>query len=256
MLDRILLDARSRGDDVVGCANLFRQAAARVDPARSFVDALRGPELSVIAEVKRKSPSRGVLAGGLDAMEQALIYEQAGATAISVLTEPEHFDGSLEDLAAVRRAVDLPVLRKDFLVESAQVWEARAHGADAVLLIVAILEQQELERMLEAASDAGVATLVEVHNAEEAERALAVEATLIGVNNRDLATFEVDLAVAERLAPAITGSGITAVAESGIHAGADARRMAAAGYDAILVGEALVTAPDPAAALRRLVDAR
>lgn len=256
MLERIVLDARTRGADVVGCANLFQQAAARADPVRPFVDVLRVPELSVIAEVKRRSPSRGVLAGGLDAASQALIYKQAGAAAISVLTEPEHFDGSLEDLAAVRRAVDLPLLRKDFLVEPAQVWEARAHGADAVLLIVAILGDVELRRMMEAADDAGVAALVEVHDVSEVRRALDAGATLVGVNNRDLSTFNVDLGVAETLASHLRSPGVTAVAESGIQDGTDAGRMRVAGYDAILVGEALVTAEDPAGTLEKLVLSR
>ncbi|MEN8112922.1 MAG: indole-3-glycerol phosphate synthase TrpC [Actinomycetota bacterium] len=255
MLDRIVLDARARGDEVIGCGPRFRQVAARVDPVRPFANVLKSPGLSVIAEVKRRSPSRGVLAGGLDAIEQALIYERAGASAISVLTEPNHFDGSLEDLAAVRRAVNLPLLRKDFLVDPAQVWEARAYGADAVLLIVAILDQATLTQMLETSVDADVAALVEVHDAAEVERAHAAGATLVGVNNRNLATFGVDLGVAEKLAPAVTRPGVTIVAESGIHTGVDARRMAAAGYDAILVGEALVTADDPSAALRQLVDA-
>ena len=253
MLDRIMLDARTRGDEVVGCANLFRQAAERAAPARSFIDAIRGPGLAVIAEVKRRSPSRGVLAAGLDATGQARIYEQAGAAAVSVLTEPGHFDGSLDDLAAVRGAVDLPLLRKDFLVEPAQVWEARAHGADAVLLIAAILSDGDLRRMMAAADDAGVDALVEVHDAHEAARAVDAGAVLIGVNNRDLTTFEVNLAVAEALAPILAQNGIIAVAESGIHVAADARRMAAAGYDAVLVGEALVTSADPGAALHALV---
>lgn len=255
MLDRILGDARVRSEASIGRRAEFEQAAAAADPARGFAAALARPGLSVVAEVKRRSPSRGVLAAGLDAVDQALIYEAAGASAVSVLTEPFSFDGSLEDLVAVRDAVSIPVLRKDFLMEPAQVWEARAAGADAVLLIVAALEPGLLAEMLATASDAGLDALVEVHNAVEASTARAVGATLVGVNNRNLATFATDLAVAEDLAASVQGSGVVAVAESGIHGAGDAERMRNAGYDAVLVGEALVVADDPAAALRLLVGA-
>lgn len=253
MLDRILADAGVRSDASVGRRVEFERAAAAADPARGFAAALARPGLSVVAEVKRRSPSRGVLAAGLDAVDQALIYEAAGASAVSVLTEPLHFDGSLEDLVAARDAVSIPVLRKDFLMDPAQVWEARAAGADAVLLIVAALKPDLLAEMLATASDAGLDALVEVHNAAEASTARAAGATLVGVNNRNLTTFVTDLAVAEGLAPLVQCEGIVAVAESGIHVGGDARRMRDAGYDAILVGEALVVADDPAAALRNLV---
>jgi indole-3-glycerol phosphate synthase len=253
MLDRILTDARSRADDIMGCAAMYRNASSSLPPVQPFSAALRGSGLSIVAEVKRRSPSRGVLAAGLDAVAQAQIYESAGANAISVLTEPLHFDGSLDDLGAVRDAVSIPVLRKDFLLEPAQVWEARAFGADAVLLIVAVLGTEGLGLMMDAAADAGVDALVEVHDEDEAEIAIEVGATLIGVNNRDLTTFKTDLAVAERIADVVVRSGVTAVAESGIHDRHDAVRMSAAGYDAILVGEALVVASDPAEMLARLV---
>lgn len=253
MLDQILTDATSRADDVMGCGPMYRNAAASLQPVQSFSDALSGDGLSIIAEVKRRSPSRGVLADGLDAVAQARIYESAGASAISVLTEPRHFDGSLDDLAEVRDAVSIPVLRKDFLLQPAQIWEARAFGADAALLIVAILGRERLGLMMDAAADAGVDALVEAHDSAEAEIALAAGATLIGVNNRDLTTFTTDLAVAESLADVIMRPGITTVAESGIHALGDAERMSSAGYDAILVGEALVVAADPAETLARLV---
>ncbi len=252
MLDRILDDARERGDEVVGCAPRFRRVAAGVAPPRPFAAALDGSELSIVAEVKRRSPSRGVLASGLDAVAQARIYAEAGATGISILTEPRHFDGSLDDLAAVRAVTTIPLLRKDFLVEPAQVWEARAYGADAVLLIVAVLGHTGLDGMMEAARDAGVDALVEVHDEREAEIAVAAGAELIGVNNRDLTTFATDLAVAERLASIVQSGGATTIAESGIRARGDAARMEAAGYDAILVGEALVTAADPARDLAEL----
>jgi indole-3-glycerol phosphate synthase len=253
MLDRILSDARSRADDIMGCAAMYRNASSSLPPVQPFSAALRGSDLSIVAEVKRRSPSRGVLAAGLDAVTQAQIYESAGANAISVLTEPLHFDGSLDDLGAVRDAVSIPVLRKDFLLEPAQVWEARAFGADAVLLIVAVLGREGLGLMMDAAADAGVDALVEVHDEYEAEIAIEAGATLIGVNNRDLTTFTTDLAVAERIADVVMRSGITTVAESGIHDRHDAVRMSAAGYDAILVGEALVVASDPAETLARLV---
>jgi indole-3-glycerol phosphate synthase len=253
MLDPILSDARRRADEVAGCALRFRQAAARSGEVRPFAAALSAPGLSVIAEVKRRSPSRGVLAAGLDAVEQAGIYDTAGASAISVLTEPDHFDGSLEDLASVRSNVTVPVLRKDFLIEPAQVWEARAYGADAALLIVAVVGADGRGRMMEAARAAGLAVLVEVHDETEARIAVDAGATLIGVNNRDLSTFVTDLSVAERLAPIVRSGGAVVVAESGIHAPEDAARMAAAGYDAVLVGEALVTADDPASRLAELV---
>ena len=253
MLDQILSDARSRADDLVGCGPMYRKASASLQPAQPFSEALSGGGLSIIAEVKRRSPSRGVLAAGLDAVSQARIYESAGADAISVLTEPVHFDGSLDDLAGIRDAVSIPVLRKDFLLQPAQVWEARAFGADAVLLIVAILGRDRLGLMMDAAADAGVDALVEAHDSVEAEIAMDAGATLIGVNNRDLTTFKTDLAVAERVAEQVIRPGITTVAESGIHTPEDAERMSSAGYDAILVGEALVVAPDPAETLARLV---
>ena len=252
MLERILTDARVRSDASAVRRAEFERAAAAADPARGFAAALSRPGLSVVAEVKRRSPSRGVLAEGLNAVDQALIYEAAGAAAVSVLTEPLHFDGSLEDLMAVRDAVSIPVLRKDFLMEPAQVWEARAAGADAVLLIVAALEPDLLAEMIATASEAELDALVEVHDPAEASIARAAGATLVGVNNRNLETFVTDLAVAEDLAPLVQAPGIVAVAESGIHAAHDAERMRDAGYDAILVGEALVIADDPAAAIRRL----
>ena len=240
MLDRILSDARIRSDQAAERTAALVEAAGRSRPARGFSAALARPGLSVIAEVKRRSPSRGVLAAGLDAVAQARIYEDAGATAVSVLTEPSHFDGSLDDLTAVQDAVDIPVLRKDFVLDPAQVFESRAAGADAVLLIVAAL-------------GADLLALVEVHDREEAAIARASGAHLIGVNNRNLETFATDLRVAEALAAAVQGEGIVTVAESGIHTPDDAERMRNADYDAILVGEALIVADDPASSLSRLV---
>lgn len=222
-----------------------------MDAPRDFVGALRRPGLSVIAEIKRRSPSAGLLAGDLDPPDQARKYEDGGAAAVSVLTEPDYFAGSLADLEAVHDAVGLPLLRKDFIVEPVQVWEARAHGADAVLLIVAVLTDAELGELLAETRDAGIAALVEAHTAEEADRALAIGAGVIGVNNRDLTTFVTDLATAEAVAPRL-GPDVVRVAESGVSDPASAARMAAAGYDAILVGEALVRAEDPAALIAAL----
>ena len=253
MLDRILTDARVRSDRAAAESAALVDAAKRSTPARGFAAGLARPGLSVVAEVKRRSPSRGVLAAGLDAGAQAGIYADAGAAAVSVLTEPFHFDGSLDDLTAVQGAVAVPVLRKDFLLDPAQVFEARAAGADAALLIVAALGADVLGHMIAAAAAAGIDALVEVHNLDEASIARSAGATLIGVNNRNLETFSTDLGVAEALASAVQGEGIVTVAESGIHTPEDAKRMSDAGYDAILVGEALVVAEDPALELSRLV---
>ncbi|MGH8875396.1 MAG: indole-3-glycerol phosphate synthase TrpC, partial [Acidimicrobiia bacterium] len=222
--------------------------------ARDLAGALAGPGLEVIAEVKRRSPSAGKLADRLDPATQAISYARGGAAAVSVLTEPRYFQGSAADLRAVREAVPLPVLRKDFTVDPVQVWEGRAMGADALLLIVAALTDGELAGLLAAAAEAGLAALVEVHTPDEARRAVAAGASLVGVNNRDLATFEVDLATAERIAPLLSGVAVR-VAESGINTRSDAARMAAAGYHAVLVGEALIRAPDPGALVKELREA-
>lgn len=243
MLEEILDVTRRR----VGGLSEYDLRARAVDqpPARPFIDALIAPGLSVIAEIKRRSPSRGELAADLNPAGQAKRYAAGGAAALSVLTEPHFFEGSLLDLAAARDSVSIPVLRKDFILTTAQVWETRAAGADAVLLIVAALPDDDLRRLIETATEAGLAALVEVHTAGEAEQAIAAGATVVGVNNRDLASFTIDLSTAESLAPFIQQATVR-VAESGIVGGADARRMEQAGYDAVLVGEALVTDPDPA----------
>ncbi len=254
MLDDILGSVRSRLPAVVaGEERLRREAAARA-PAADFAGALTDPGLAVIAEIKRRSPSAGTLAPDLDPAGQARRYETGGAAAISVLTEPDHFAGSLGDLQAVKAAVELPVLRKDFTLHPAQVWEARAAGADAVLLIVAILDDGDLALLLKTAAAAGLAALVEVHTAAEAERAVAAGASIVGVNNRDLTTFAVDLATAEQVAPLLDGVPVR-VAESGVSDPAGAARMAAAGYHAVLVGEALVRAGDPAGMVAALREA-
>ena len=198
--------------------------------------------LAVIAEVKRASPSKGAIAPGLDAAAQARAYEQAGVDAVSVLTEPRRFAGSLEDLEAVARAVAVPVLRKDFIVEPYQIWEAAAAGAAAVLLIVAALDGDHLALLLGECAATGLDALVEVHNEDDLLRAELAGARLVGVNNRDLRTLAVDLATTERLAPLVSAATLL-VAESGIAAATDAGRAARAGAKALLVGEALVRAP-------------
>jgi indole-3-glycerol phosphate synthase len=219
--------------------------------ARDFGAALARPGLQVIAEIKRRSPSRGDLNMSLDPVAQALAYQQGGAAAISVLTEPEYFAGSLQDLVNVRSAVEIPVLRKDFIIDPRQVEESRAAGADALLLIVAGLAEGQLEALLSECAAVGIAALVEAHSEAEAVVAARVGAGIIGVNNRDLATFHTDLAVAERVALQLPEDRVL-VAESGVSSADGAFRMAAAGYDAILVGEALVTTPDPAGLIGRL----
>ena len=228
--------------------------SARTAPAVDVLAALRQPGVGVIAEVKRASPSRGALADIPDPAALAGIYESAGARVISVLTEQRRFGGSLADLDAVRATVDIPVLRKDFIVGPYQVHEARAHGADLVLLIVAALEQNVLHGLLDRIESLGMTALVEVHTEEEADRALEAGAKVIGVNARNLKTLEVDRDVFARIAPGLP-SDVLKIAESGVRGPADLMSYAGAGADAILVGEGLVTAPDPRAAVADLVTA-
>ncbi len=227
------------------------ERAAQAPPPRDFTGALHAEGLSCIAEIKRRSPSKGELDAGLQPDLVAKEYAAGGAACISVLTDAEYFGGSPADLASARTAAGLPVLRKDFTVQEADVADARCMGADAVLLIAAALDDAELRRFARLASDLGLAALVEVHDDAELERALGAGASLIGVNQRDLRTFEVDHERACRLAARIP-PGVTAVAESGIRGAADAASLADAGYDAILVGETLVRAGDRASVLREL----
>jgi indole-3-glycerol phosphate synthase len=254
MLETILSSVRRRIPALAEAEADWRSAAVTMAPARGFRTALARDGLQVIGEIKRRSPSAGAISPGLDPVGQAQAYERGGAAAVSVLTEEEFFGGSLDDLAAVRDAVNLPVLRKDFVLHPAQVWQARAAGADAVLLIVAALTATELEVLLAESGAAGLDALVEAHTAEEAATALALGAEIVGVNNRDLRTFRTDLRVAESVAPLLAGT-VTKVAESGVSSPEGAARMAAAGYDAILVGEAAVRAADPAAFVASLVEA-
>jgi indole-3-glycerol phosphate synthase len=229
----------------------LRAALADVDPPRDPMPHLRGPGSSVIAEVKRRSPSKGQLADITDPAELARRYEAGGAAAISVLTEQRRFGGSIEDLRAVRAAVDTPILRKDFVVTSYQVVEARAAGADLVLLIVAALGDDELRRLHEEAVELGLTVLVEVHDEQEAERAAALGAELVGVNARNLKTLAIHDDTFGRLAPLIPDDRVL-VAESGIFGPDDVARYVREGARAVLVGEALVKDGDPEQAVRRM----
>jgi indole-3-glycerol phosphate synthase len=236
-------------------AALERAAAARHPGGARFVSALRdSPSPRVIAECKRRSPSRGILREDYDAPAHASSYASAGAAAISVLTEPTFFDGSLDDLQRVRATVSLPLLRKDFIVTRYQVLEAAAAGADAVLLIVAALEQPALVELLDAAAEFGLAALVEIHDRIELARAIDAGANVIGVNSRDLRTLSLDPQVHDDLV-ALMSRDTIAVAESGLGSAADLHRLEAAGYRAFLVGERLITQASPGAALRQLREA-
>jgi len=256
VLDRIVADKREE----LAAAKVAVPPAemrARVNEApavRPFLPALQRPSIGVIAEVKQASPSRGLLRAGFDAVWLARRYAEGGACAISVLTDDRHFQGSLEHLAAIRLALPAgpPLLRKDFLFDEYQLHEARAHGADAVLLITAILEQPLLAELIAVVKALGMTALVEVHDEAEMRRALKASPPLIGINNRDLRTFDVDLAITERLRP-LAPPQLPVIAESGIFTREDLRRLQACGVNAALIGEALVTAPDPAAKLRELL---
>jgi indole-3-glycerol phosphate synthase len=229
-----------------GALGLAQTAARSAGTPRDFHSALARPGLSLIAEIKRASPSAGEIAPGAKPADLARSYEAGGASAISVLTEPDHFRGSLDDLRDARSACGLPVLRKDFLCDTLHIWEARGAGADAVLLIVALVT------MLDLATDLGMAALVEVHSAPEVERAVTAGARVIGVNTRDLATLEVDPAMVGKLRPLIP-EGVLVVGESGVSTRADVIDLEAVGVDAVLVGEAVMRAPDPAAKIGELL---
>lgn len=250
-LDKILAAHRSAAAVDARDTSQLRERCLQMAPTRNFGAALAAPGLSVIAEVKRRSPSKGDLAADLDPAEVAQSYAEGGAACLSVLTDEDHFGGSAADLAAARAAVDLPVLRKDFTVHLHDVYDARLMGADAVLLIVAALDDSELQAFSAAAADVGLAALFEIHDEAELERALAADATVIGVNQRDLVTFEVDQERAVRMAPQIP-AGLIRVAESGVRGPDDARVLHQAGFDAVLVGESVVTAGQRSAAVRAL----
>ncbi|MBA2303443.1 MAG: indole-3-glycerol phosphate synthase TrpC [Acidobacteria bacterium] len=230
----------------------LQRAQQRTPRGAAFADALRlSTTPRVIAECKRRSPSRGILRQEYDPARHARAYAAGGAAAISVLTEPTFFDGAASHLAAVRAAVDLPILRKDFIVAEYQVHETAALGADAILLIAGAVDDGALERLYALACRLNLAVLVEVHDEEELGRALSAGARIVGVNSRNLRTLAVDLSVLDRVADAIPDD-VIAVAESGLRERRDLARLAAVGYDAFLVGERLITQPDPGAALRAL----
>jgi indole-3-glycerol phosphate synthase len=228
------------------------RAERSVRERRDFFRALTSQAPAVIAEIKKASPSRGVLAEEFDPAEIAHEYERGGAAALSVLTDEKHFQGSLQDLGAARAAAHLPALRKDFTIDAYHVHQAAAYGADAILLIAAILTERQMRDFRELAERYRMAALVEVHDADELGPAVASGARIIGVNNRDLRTFEVSLETSLRLADRMP-SGVVRVAESGIHSAADVARLRAAGYQAFLVGEHLMKSGDPAAALEALL---
>ncbi len=238
--------------------DVLKQRARRASPALDPLPLFRSPGVSIIAEVKRSSPSAGSLAQIDDPAALARSYAAGGAAAISVLTESRRFGGSLADLSAVRAAVDIPVLRKDFVVSSYQLWEARAAGADLVLLMASVLDQQALVCLVERAESIGLTPLVEAHTQTEVERALLAGTRLLGINNRDLTTLEVDRATFASLAPLVP-EGVVRVAESGVRGPHDVFELAQAGADAVLVGTSLVSGTaagaDPAAAVADLVAA-
>lgn len=253
VLDRILdRKVEEVAESKALCAQEEHAALVRdVLPARDMVTALRRETVTLIAEVKHASPSRGVLIDSFDPVKIALEYASNGAAAISVLTDRDFFQGSLDDLVAVRQTVKIPVLRKDFIIDPYQVYEARVAGADAVLLIVAALADAQIADLHGLVVELGMTALVEVHDDGELERALRLAPSLVGVNNRDLRTFDVDLATAERLAAQVPAN-VTLVAESGIFTPEDVRRMGRAGARAVLVGESLVTAADRGAMVQSL----
>jgi indole-3-glycerol phosphate synthase len=231
----------------------LRARAADAPATRAFAAALLVPgEVRLLAEIKRSSPSAGPIRPGASSGEVAEEYAAGGAAALSVLTDHEYFDGSLAALQAARAAVPLPLLRKDFTIDPVQVWEARASGADAILLIVRLLDDGRLRDLLGLAGELSLDSLIEVHDEAELDRALASGGVLIGVNNRDLRTFRTDLDLTLRLAPRVP-VGVTLVAESGIRTAEDVQRLGAAGVDAVLVGESLMRQTDLRAAVRALV---
>jgi indole-3-glycerol phosphate synthase len=256
ILDRIVADKRNELAAALARTPLaeMRVLAEESPVPRGFASALRGTSVGMIAEVKKASPSRGVLRADFDPVWLASRYTEGGARAISVLTDEKHFQGSLAYLKAIREVLPdgPPLLRKDFTIDEYQLHEARANGADAALLIVAILGDASLRDLLAACAAIGLDALVEVHDEAEMARAAGAGATLIGINNRDLRTFDIDLATTERLTPLVPPDA-TLVAESGIFTTDDMRRVERAGVHAVLIGEGVVTAPDPAEKVRELL---
>ena len=257
LLEAIVAATRARVDAAMRLeprTSLARRALARTPNAAEFIERLsRRGSINVIAECKRRSPSRGVLRAAYDPVSIASGYDQAGAAAISVLTEPGFFDGSLRHLEHVREAVTIPLLRKDFIIDDYQLLEARAAGADAILLIVAALDDAALAALSTRARELGLAALVEVHSVDECKRAIDAGAEIIGVNNRNLRTLEVDLNASREIA-AVIPQNVIAISESGLKTAADLQSMQALGYRAFLIGERFMVEPDPGAALAALIE--
>ena len=251
-LGTIVAEARIRAGALELQRRALEHACSDVPSGASLRAVLRQSTVGLLAEVKRRSPSKGAIADGLDAVEQAHAYAAGGAAAVSILTEPVHFGGSIVDFVAVRSSVMLPTLKKDFHVAPVQLVEARALGASAALLIARALSPDQLAQMMRAGQSLGLELLVEVRDEAELERALAAGATMIGVNNRDLETLIIDPETSDRLIPMIP-SHVVAIAESGVHTRADVERYAAVGADAVLVGSSLSASPDPTAATRAIV---
>ncbi len=255
-LDKIIADKRMR----IGAAkamrslNEVRSAAEQVESVDHRVrNAISGPEPSIIAEFKRASPSKGLINESIGPVETALMYRSGGAAAISVLTEEDHFLGSLDDLRAIKNAIDLPLLRKDFVIDEYQIFESAAAGASAILLIVAVIPPDTLRTFQRLANSLGLDVVVEVHEQDEMRTAIEIEAGIIGVNNRNLKTFEVSLDVSRELIK-MKPFGTLMIAESGISDAREIAELHSLGYDAFLIGESLMRSSDPAVELRRLYD--
>jgi indole-3-glycerol phosphate synthase len=254
MLDKIIAQKRQEIEQRKKIVTLtyLQERIARQKPSLDIALNLKGNHIRLIAEVKQASPSRGMLIPNLNPVELAQTYAEGGAAAISVLTEENYFMGSIEHLAAIREVVGLPLLRKDFIFDPYQVYESRAYGADALLLIVAVLNQEQLKELVSLSHSLGLRCLVEVHNKGEVERAILSEAEIIGINNRDLDTFSIDINMTRRLRPLIPQERIV-VSESGIKNKRDIEKLGKWGVDAVLVGEALVTAGDIPTKMKELI---
>jgi len=254
MLDKIIAQKREEVEQrkKVATITYLQQLIARQKPALDLAMALKGDHIRLIAEVKQASPSRGMLSPNFNPIELARTYAEGGAAAISVLTEANYFMGSIEHLAAIKEVVGLPLLRKDFIFDFYQIYESRAYGADALLLIVAILSQEQLKELVSLSHSLGLRCLVEVHNEGEVERAVHSEAEIIGINNRDLNTLSIDINMTRRLRPLIPQERIV-ISESGIRSKRDIEKLGKWGVDAVLVGEALVTAGDVRAKMKELL---
>jgi indole-3-glycerol phosphate synthase len=254
MLDKIIAQKREEVEQrkKVATITYLQQLIARQKPALDLAMALKGDHIRLIAEVKQASPSRGMLSPNFNPIELARTYAEGGAAAISVLTEANYFMGSIEHLAAIKEVVGLPLLRKDFIFDFYQIYESRAYGADALLLIVAILSQEQLKELVSLSHSLGLRCLVEVHNEGEVERAVHSEAEIIGINNRDLNTLSIDINMTRRLRPLIPQERIV-ISESGIRSKRDIEKLGKWGVDAVLVGEALVTAGDVWAKMKELL---